>query len=235
METTTTVTSNGAKCGTVGIGTAAVLTAALPALRVRIRVAVAATPTAGDPRAPLGCPWASLPFRQGARLSPSTTLAGALAACRLVVRSARRACRSTHLLALAATAWAALHACPALCRRVLPRARQDSRSTSGAAATATARAASRDIREAHRLAHQGTNGARQRAVAGTGRWPCLVIRRALLRAGGWRPPTRRGATTNTTSGSLLDRHLCGARLTCPPPGGSTNAEVREARRTSSGC
>jgi len=54
METATTATSSGGKCGIAAIGTAAVLTAALPALRVRIRVAVATTTTAGDPRAPLG-------------------------------------------------------------------------------------------------------------------------------------------------------------------------------------
>ena len=234
METATTVTNNGGKCDTAAIGTAPVFTAALPALCVRIRAAVATT-TAGDHRAPLGCPLAPLPVRQGARHSPPTAVVEALGACRLVAPPARRAFRRIHLLAGAGTARAALHACRGLCRRVLPQARQDVRPTSGAAPTNTARAIRRDSRGAHRLAHQRPTEARQGAAAGTGRGPCRATPRALLPAGGGRPPTRLGATTNPPSGSLHHRRLCGARLTRPRPGGSTNAEVREARRTSSGC
>jgi len=48
METAAPVTSNGGKCGTVEIGTAAVLTAASPTLCVRVRVEVATTTTARD-------------------------------------------------------------------------------------------------------------------------------------------------------------------------------------------
>jgi len=84
METATTVTNNGGKCDTAAIGRTPVFTAALPALCVRIR-AVVATTTAGDNRAPLGCPLASLPVRHGARHSPPTTVVEALGACRLVV------------------------------------------------------------------------------------------------------------------------------------------------------
>jgi len=224
------VSSNGGKCGTAAIGTAAVLTTAL--LVLRVRVAVETTKTAGDPRAPLGGPWAPLLFRKGARLSPPITLEGALAACWLVVRPARRACRSTQILAVAGSPCAALNACRGLCRRVPPQALQDVRPTSRA--TISARAARRDNREAHRLARQGTTGARRREVVGTGRGPCLAIRRGHIRGGGGRFPTRRGAATNPTSGSLLDRRLCGARLTRARPGWSTNSEIREARRTSSG-
>ena len=213
------MTSSRGKCGTAATGTAAVLTAALPALRVRIRVAVATKTTAGKPRAPLGCPWAPLFFREGARLSLPTTVAGALGARRLVVRPAGHECRSNQLLAVAGTAYAALYAFHGRCRRVLPQARQDVRPTSGAAATTTSRASRRDNRGAHRLARQGTTGARQQAVAGTERGPFLALRWALLRVGDGRSPTRRRATAKSTSGSLLDRRLCGARLKRPRPGG----------------
>ena len=104
MASATTVSSNGGTCATAAIGTTAVLAAALLALCVRVRVAVATT-TAGDDRAPLGRPWAPLPGRQGARHSPPTTLVGALGARRLVVLPARRGLR----------------------RRVLPQARQEVR------------------------------------------------------------------------------------------------------------
>ena len=92
MASATTLSSNGGTCATAAIGTTAVLAAALLALCVRVRVAVATT-TAGDDRAPLGRPWAPLPGRQGARHSPPTTLVGALGARRLVVLPARRGLR----------------------------------------------------------------------------------------------------------------------------------------------
>jgi len=234
METATTVTNNGGKCDTAAIGTAPVLTAALQALCVCIRAAVATT-TAGDRRAPRGCPLAPLPVLQGARHSPPTTVVQALGACRLVAPPAGRAFRSIHLLAVAGTARAALLACRGLCRRALPQARQDIRPISGAAPTTTARAICRDSRVAHRLARQRPTGARQGAATGTGRGTCRATPRALLPAGGGHPPTRRGATTNPPSGSVHHRRLCGARLTRARPGGSTSAEVRQARRTSSGC
>jgi len=56
METAALVTRNGVKCATVEIGTAAVLTAALPPLCVRVRMEVAKTTMAGDHQAPLWCP-----------------------------------------------------------------------------------------------------------------------------------------------------------------------------------
>jgi len=55
MESVTTVSSYEGTCATAAIGTAAVLPAAVPALCMRIRVAVATT-TAGDRRAALGRP-----------------------------------------------------------------------------------------------------------------------------------------------------------------------------------
>ena len=99
-----------------------VFTAALPALCVRIRAAVATT-TAGDCPAPLGCPFAPFPVRQGARHSYPTTVVETLGACRLLAPPASRAFRSIHLLAVAGTARAALHACRGLCHRALPQAR----------------------------------------------------------------------------------------------------------------
>jgi len=233
-DTATTVTNNGGRCDTAAIGTAPVFTAAPQALCVRIRAAVA-TMTAGDNRAPRGCPLAPLPVRQGARHSPPTTVVEALGACRLVAPPARRAFRSIHLLAVAGTARAALQACRGLCRWALPQARQEVRPISGAAPTTTARAIHRDCRGAHRLARQRPTGVRQGGAARTRRKPCGAIPQALLPAGGGRPPTRRGATTNPPSGSVHHRRLCGARLTRARPGESTSAEVRQARRTSSWC
>jgi len=119
MENATIVTNSGGKCDTAAIGTAPVFTAALPALCVRIRAAVA-TATAGDNRAPLGCPLAPLAVRQGGRHSPPITVVEALGACWLVAPPASRAFRSIHLLAVAGSARAALNACRGLCRRVLP-------------------------------------------------------------------------------------------------------------------
>jgi len=234
METATTVTNNGGKCDTAAIGTAPVFTAALQALSVRIRAAVATT-TAGDRRAARGCPLAPLPVLQGACHSPPTTVVEALGVCRLVAPPARREFRSIHLLAVAGTARAVLHACRGLCRRALPQARQDVRPISGAAPTTTTDAIVRDSRGAHRLAHQRPTGARKGAATGTGRGTRRATPRTLLPAVGGSPPRRRGATTNPPSGSVHDRRFCGARLTRARSGGSTSAEVWQARRTSSGC
>jgi len=234
METATTVTNKGGKCDTAAIGTAPFLTAALQALCVRIRAAVATT-KARDRRAPRGCPLAPVLALQRAHHSPPTTVVEALGAFRLVAPSARRAFRSIHLLAVAGTARAALTACRGLCRRALPQALQDVRPISRAEPTTTARAIRRDSRTAHRLARQRPTGACKGAATGTGRGTCRATPRDLLPAGAGRPHTRRGATNNPPSGSVHNRRLCGARLPRARPGGSTSAEVRQARRTSSGC
>jgi len=192
MASATTVSSYDGTCATAEIGTAAVLAAALPALCVRVRVAVATT-TAGDHRSPLGRPWALLLGRQGARHSLPTTLVGAHGARRLVVLPDRRVCRSIHPIAVACTVLAALHACRGLRRRVLPEAHKEFRPPSGEAATTTARAARRASRGAHRLARHRATGARQGATAGTGRGPSPAVQRAPLRVGPVRLPARRGS------------------------------------------
>jgi len=189
----------------------------------------------GRPSSPPPLPFGAPPCpTRGPPFAP-TTVVEALGACRLVALPARRAFRSIHLLAVAGTASAALHACRGPCRRALIQAHPDVRHISGAALMTTARAIRQDSRGAHRLTRQRPNAARQGPATGTGRGTCRATPRALLPAGGGRPPTRRGATTNPWSGSVHHRRLCGPRLTRARPGGSTSAEVRQARRTSSGC